>query len=83
MTKHDFSGFISFILGLFIFVYVIALIGLFVFMVLNGGFYIGIFIAVLIGGFIFLLLLRMIEEMYDTITKLEEKASPEQNENNN
>ena len=83
MTKHDFSGFISFILGLFIFVYVISLIGLLVFMVLNGGFYIGIFIAVLIGGFIFLLLLRMIEEMYDTITKLEKKASPEQNENNN
>ena len=52
-------------------------------MVLNGGFYIGIFIAVLIGGFIFLLLLRMIEEMYDTITKLEKKASPEQNENDN
>ena len=77
------SGFISFILGLLIFVYVIALIGLFVFMVLNGGFYIGIFIAVLIGGLIFLLLLRMIEEMYDTITKLEEKASPEQSENDN
>ena len=83
MTKHDFSGFISFVLGLFIFVYVIALIGLFVFMVLNGGFYIGIFIAVLIGGLIFILLLRMVEEMYDTITKLEKKDSQEQQQNIN